>query len=226
MKPRHFLTLLATSATALVLHPTAARAVTTNLSPTSAFRIGTWAPDLHDTSLLSVYNIPADNTQHSILLFDFSSLPGGVVIDSAVLTLYKYGGWEQPTGTQSEVSALAVPWDASATWNNASVGNPWTTPGGDVTGAAYATNSEVIGAGYLPVTWDVTSLIAAWTSGSLPNYGLLLSANPGDSLHFDPLSPTLTISYVPEPASAMLLLFGTALCVRRRRLGTQGRSAD
>ncbi len=218
MKLKHLITLLATSAAA-ILHPAAASATTDILAPTSAFRIGTFDVNTHDTSLLAVYNIPSDNTQHSILLFDFSSLPAGVVIDSAILTLTKYGGWEQPSGTHSDVYAVAVPWNSNATWNQASSGNPWTTPGGDVTGAPYATNSEVIGAGDVPVTWDVTSLVADWNSLTLPNYGMLLSATAGDSLHFDPSSPSLSVSYAaPEPASAMLLLFGAALCLRRRTL--------
>ena len=173
------------------------------LSPTSDFSILSESPGSHDPTYLSVYNDGGGNVRRSILQFDFSSIPSGSTINSAALTLTSGNGLSQPSGTHSDVFALAVPWDATANWTQASNGVPWTTPGGDVTGVAYATNSQVIPNGNGdPVSWDVTSLVSAWKAATLPNYGMLLAATPGDTLYFfssgypiQPYRPKLSITY-------------------------------
>ena len=213
MKTNH---LLAAGLLAAFLAPISARAATALLTPTDGFRILSLYPG-HEPGLWSVYNDGGGNVQHTILLFDFSSIPAGATIESAILTLSTYGGWSQPLGTQSDVYALAVPWDDTAIWISASSGIPWVTPGGDVTGAPYATNSLARVAGE-PVEWDVTSLVTAWDGGSLSNYGMLLAATPGDTMHFTPSTEILAVTYTaPEPASAALLGLGTLLLAARRR---------
>ncbi len=188
---------------------------------------------------MAVWN-DGSTVQHSLLKFDLSSIPAGAAINSATLTLVQWT-FGQPSGTESDVWAAARPWDVNASWNNATSGTPWTTPGGDFTGVAgtpYASNSQYIpdvdlilhpnGAGS-PVSWDVANLVSAWKSGAIPDYGMLLSGTLGEKLHFltssypdSSLRPTLTVSYtaVPTPTPAALtsgLLIGLGLVVWGKR---------
>lgn len=197
------------------------------LLPSESFRFGTIVP--HDPSFLSVYNVGSDNNiQHSIIRFDFSSIPNGATIDSATLTLTCFPfGYSQASGMQSDIYAVAVPWDSMADWFYSYASVPWSTAGGDVTGSSYATNNSVIfdSVGN-KATWDVSNLVSIWTAGNLPNYGMLLKGSDGNGLHFfstvapgygyseiDPsYLPQMTVTYsIPEPSYVMLYaiaLFG------------------
>lgn len=181
-----------------------AQSATAVLSPTLAFRIF-WSGG-SDNEWLSVYTHPQNgNWQRSLLKFDLSAIPPGATISSATLTLTAGLGYSQIADRHTDVAAVSQPWDANATWTRASAGVPW-QEGVPVTGAAFAVNSDVILAPQSEaVTWDVTRLVAAWNSGSLPNYGMVLSANEGDSLHFYSASagnpafrPTLSVTYSVE----------------------------
>lgn len=101
--------------------------------------------------------------------FDLTGVPA--TISSATLRLYQDGA----SGTiamSMEIYRLAAPWDeATADWNNASTGMPWTNPGGAPGTPAYATTTVQLGANGF-YDWNVTSLVNEWTSGAQPNYGL------------------------------------------------------
>ena len=209
MKQNQLIALLVTfTGFASILRPIIASADAITLKPTSDFRILAIDPSHNDSTVLSVYNDGHGNVQHSILQFDFSSIPVGATIDSATLTLYiAYANLQQPSGTHSDVYALAHLTDSTANWFQASIVVPWTTFGGDVTGAAYAINSDVISGSYIgePVSWDVTSLVSAWEVSAQPNYGMLLAATPGDQLHFYSATPSLSIIYtVPAPSLSIM----------------------
>ncbi len=65
-------------------------------------------------------------------------------------------------------------WDeASADFNNASTGTPWTTVGGDFDPTPIDTTAIPIGTlGWYE--WDVTTQVQAWLDGTQPNYGFYL----------------------------------------------------
>lgn len=170
-----------------------------------------------------------------LLQFDLSSIPAGQTIVSATLQLNadpSIDGGSNPTGQPIDVYRLTSGWNqAQATWNDSSASTPWATAGGAYVGTGgnpYASNSTVIADGYssvVPLTWDVSSLINEWYSGSQANEGMLLLTSPTVGLHFPsseaggPLQPTLTVSYVPEPSSMGLLavgLIGLAAARRKR----------
>ena len=91
-------------------------------------------------------------------------------------------------GTNVYVSAVSQPFNNNADWYTLDGTTPWLTPGGDATGP-YATTFTNFG-GYEngPVSFDVTSLVKDWYSGTVADYGVLLTADVGNGLHYDNLS--------------------------------------
>jgi hypothetical protein len=202
------------------------------LTPAADVRVLDYYPDTnHDSeSLLSVYTQPF-NVQRTLIQFDLGSLPLGQQIDSAVLTLHPSQNFgDNASGLDMNVHALTKPWiENRATWNSASTGNLWATPGGDFDPLVYAVSTNQFQSS--PVNWDVTSLIQDWYDGTVDNFGLLIRSFPGNSMHFYSkesstlaLRPTLTVTYsVPEVRSIILLgvglvsLFAVAGCRRAMR---------
>jgi len=200
----------------------ALRAASVTLTPNdNDVRIGTFAPNSnrHFEDILSVYNGGAGNDQRSLLQFDLSTIPAGQTIDFAVLTVWRdsqiWGGGDN--GLPTNVYRVTTPWvNTEVTWNDASAGNPWTTPGGDFVGTTglplinpYATNMLNIVAsggpdnsGIFPLFFVVTPLVSEWYSGASPNNGLILEAPLTNELTFradrgpDPqLIPSLTVIF-------------------------------
>ncbi len=208
-----------------------------NLGATQDTRLHSYNTGLTDNStLLSVYNIPG-NTQRSLLQFDISSIPMGQQIDSAVLTLFSnttYGS--NPSANPMTVHQVTKSWvEAQATWNSASTGNTWTTPGGDHVATAIATSTLNPLSSNQPVTWNITSLVQDWYDGGASNHGLLIKAPAVTYLTFHSANfgtvafrPNLQIIYsqapvdaspVPEPSSLALFAVGSlaSVVVSRRR---------
>jgi hypothetical protein len=155
----------------------------------------------HGEDFLTVYNNGGNNVQHSLLQFDLSDIPPNQTIDFAVLTIWRdsqiWGGGDN--GLPANVYRVTTPWvNTEATWNTASAGTPWTTPGGDYVGTTgaqatnpYASNMLNIAgsggpdtSGIFPLFFVVTPLVSQWYNGVNPNYGLLLEAPAGNELHF------------------------------------------
>jgi hypothetical protein len=106
---------------------------------------------------------------------------------------------------------LATAWEADqATWMAAQAGEPWTLPGAGSTPDDYLTGPT--SAAPLPSGGDdwvvlvATDFLKGWLSGSIPNYGVLLTAtargsvehNLGSSLHTQPgFRPILVVEYNP-----------------------------
>ena len=107
-----------------------------------------------------------DGDLRGLLRFDLSDIPSNAVITSAVLYLYETSeSSTQVTG----IYRLTRAWtESEVTWNT-----PWLTPGGDFAAApVYAT--YIPGQKACSITLDLTGLVQGWTSGTFPNYGMLL----------------------------------------------------
>jgi hypothetical protein len=155
----------------------------------------------HNQDILTAYNNGGNNVQHSLLQFDLSSIPANQTIAFATLTVYRdsqiWGGGDN--GMPTNVFRVSTPWvPTEATWNSASSGTPWKTPGGDYVGTTgrqatdpYASNMlNLVGtggpntSGIFPLFFDVSTLVNEWFTGVNPNNGLLIEGPAGNELHF------------------------------------------
>ncbi|MEI6948301.1 Ig-like domain-containing protein [Paraflavisolibacter sp. H34] len=169
----------------------------------------------------------------SLLRFDLSSLPAGMVITGATLKM-------QLTSAQSstayDISAhrVTAAWEEGTGACGGSTGVPswvtrtgttaWTTAGGDFASAPYATTAVSTTGAY---SWNLTTLVQDWYSGDYANEGLLLKFDNetlnnqiktfASRTHGTPAyQPVLTIHYAPAtscapiPARAPLSLPDTA----------------
>lgn len=124
---------------------------------------------------------------YGLVRFDLSSIPTNAIVISAKLRLYQYESNSSGTIAMGAHQVLQA-WDeATATFNNASSGTPWTQGvGGTYNATAAATASVVIGTfGFYE--WDLTALVQQWVSQSQANYGVELmgpSLNQGQWVGF------------------------------------------
>jgi hypothetical protein len=189
-----------------------------------------------DTTLLS--EVPTFNTGAAIsnragrsgmaalrrylVQFDISSVPDGVMITSATLTLRIQNapnstptnqslhrvtaGWVEGTSTNQNGEFVA----GAASWNSASEGIlAWQTPGGDFMATPSATQTVPgVGAIGSEVSWSGAALAAdvqVWLDGTEPNFGWILigeeSANQTarnyHSAEAAANQPKLTIEFAP-----------------------------
>ncbi|WP_245180421.1 golvesin C-terminal-like domain-containing protein [Streptomyces montanisoli] len=114
-------------------------------------------------------------TTRAALKFPTTSLPSTARVISA-----RFQAWSTITtntgGGQAtyELHALSRDFDEStATWNNATSGTAWTTPGGDYSGTVSDTVASITND---PVRhwWDATSLAQQWITTPASNHGVLL----------------------------------------------------
>ncbi len=192
-------------------------------------------------------NIPTGATINSVQLMLFLiQVPGGAA-PSPTITLYRLSNdWGEgiagntSTGPNGVGQGFAAA-DGDATWNarhfSATFPTLWTTPGGDFAATSSA-SAAIIGTTLnTPYTWGSTPALVAdvqsWLIDSTSNFGWILktddetiasnvrsfwsreSARTGQSS----FSPQLLVSYtpVPEPTSAILMLFSALLIKRQRR---------
>jgi len=115
--------------------------------------------------------------RNALVRFDLSAVPGTAIITSATLELSQKAAGSGAGNV--EVHRVTAPWlEQEASWNNAAVGLPWANSGGDYDPAVVDTAAVAAGTDTL-VRWDVTTTVAAWVDGSLPNHGLLLTPGAG-----------------------------------------------
>jgi len=148
---------------------------------------------------------------YGLLRFDVSSIPAGAYVQSATLALYSTNGSGGPSDSVTAYRATrawtegtkngGLPADG-ATWNTYNGLLGWTTPGADYD-ASSGVSSPLAGSGWNSL--DVTQLVAGWTAGISPNYGMLLvpsngvtngSYTSGDSAT-SAQWPKLTITWFP-----------------------------
>lgn len=116
---------------------------------------------------------PAYGRYRSLLQFDLSSLPSGDVTQALLRLYMESGGGGYPTGNPVGVHEITSTWsEGSVTYSSQPTHEPVAE---DVITATSAGWYE----------WDITSLVAAWKSGSKTNRGVLLK-------HADEVSATDT----------------------------------
>ena len=126
----------------------------------------------NDTSLVVDKGGSGLGSERTAVRFDLSSLPSGAVITSAYLRLEATSVTDP---LEIEAYELIEGWDENtATYNNASLGTPFTTAGGTV-------NSTVLDAVTVDspgaYQWDITSLVESWQNGTSVNNGVLLGSS-------------------------------------------------
>jgi hypothetical protein len=135
--------------------------------------------------------VAASYIRHSLLKFDISSLPAGVSVSSAIVSLRAGTGRE---GAVTDFHRMLVSWfegvkngaapDANqdgSTWNlrNANGSVAWGAAGGQsgTDYAATATASVATPDSSTTYDFDVTADVQAWVAGTAQNYGWLIRGN-------------------------------------------------
>jgi hypothetical protein len=175
---------------------------------------------LPDTNYGSLDKITVQATSgdafHIVLNFDFSSLPGGVTINSATLELYDYLHSGDPTGQSYGAYRLTqAAWtEAGVTWNKYDGANNWSTGGGDytVTDAAFANVPSVNNwqdwnvKNQIQYARDNTSDIAYFLIKAVSAHASATSYHPREYATAS-LRPKLVITHDGAPPSGDISIF-------------------
>ena len=146
----------------------------------------------------------ASQRDRILIKFDLSTLPLGVIVDSAVFEIYL--DWKQGPNRTVEAHALTRDWtEDGVTWNSYDGTTAWQTAGGDYE-ETIAASFDVSGIGWN--SFNITNLAQGWASNKYPNYGIiLLSPIASSNQKYTYLSsdsndpvyhPKLTITYKCE----------------------------
>lgn len=114
------------------------------------------------------------NIQKALLKFGnlMDYIPEGAQVEQAILYLRAKdrtnAHWQEV-----KVAPVLTDWYVSqVTWNQAALGVPWATPGGDY---GDAVDAELVTlAGDTLYGWDVSKIVWDWFEGTFPNYGFVL----------------------------------------------------
>jgi hypothetical protein len=140
-----------------------------------------WWPDAnYGASKTLVVADQSVSIRHTLLEFSLDRIPSGANVNSATLELYSNtSSWGSTTlniyrltNSWEEGDKVAKP-GSGTNWFEREPMTHWVKPGGDYDPQAIASATTPGGPGW--VSWDITSLIMGWTSGQLPNYGLLVA---------------------------------------------------
>lgn len=169
------------------------------------------------------------------LAFDLSHIPAGSTIHSVSLTLN--GNLVVGSGgTYLDFELFSLDGDlveTEATWNRASVGDEWTTPGGDFGGLSLSTLFGQNTTGLKEFVSTIAFVEAAQEALDADQpLSMMLTALGAENLSESwymrftsddnanlALRPTLNLQYtapIPEPAAASLLLLTAAVFITRR----------
>lgn len=179
----------------------------------------TWLDEDHDndnygsdsTLILDPRN---DRAGRILMQFNLGSVPAGVTISRATLSLHQTSDESDATAESLEVRALTQSWvedgsEDTANWKERLRRTDWNQDGGTINGLVYGTATAPLGSNQA-LDIDITPLVTAWVEGSLNNRGLLIKSvteSAGDherhifSSREGSNAPTLEIEYlVPSPA--------------------------
>lgn len=188
--------------------------------------------------LLVGYFNPNYAIRRSFLQFDLSSIPSGLEVTNATLTLYAWANTHYGPVSQT-VSAyrMLVDWEESQlNWYIRKTGVSWNNNGCINDGVDANVNAEdsvnIYYSAGPPVacSFNLTKLVQDWYKGIVPNYGIFLrGANEstiGKEITFassnNPIAsfrPKLEVTVIPEPGTFLLLgtgLLGLAAKLRRK----------
>lgn len=124
--------------------------------------------------------------ERSLLRLNFSRLPPGADISSALVWLNYYTTpWGDPAGRSYSLCRLTqVGWvESQITWNSYATGQSWTTPGGDYTESGSSTGAMPGSYGW--VQWDITGLAKYFqaNSGKIADLYLYDSTSGGSATY-------------------------------------------
>ncbi|MFC1555118.1 DNRLRE domain-containing protein, partial [candidate division KSB1 bacterium] len=114
-------------------------------------------------------------TRRAVIQFDsIQYLPEHAIISDAKLILIKTNS-DNGNNETSSVHRITQNWiETEASWDSASFGNAWSSPGGDYD--SFKFDTQVIGS-YNEgdsLIFDITDLVIGWHNSSWNNYGLLI----------------------------------------------------
>jgi hypothetical protein len=118
----------------------------------------------------------------TFMMFDLAGV-AGCDVTAAQLSLYYASEDFVGISPRLEVDRVTASWsENSVTWNSRSTGVRWTAAGGDFDAVpTSAVTAPAAGFGWL--SWNMSSLVAAWLAGTSPNFGIEIlepNDNPGN----------------------------------------------
>ena len=128
--------------------------------------------DFLECNALAWTNSGGISNQRSLIQFDFSSIPTGTIVQSAILTLYFDPTSSNASGLHSKLSGpnnaylqeITTPWDEhSVTWNN--------QPSTSTNNQSYLGESTIGTENY---TIDITSMVQDFVNNPGQNFGMML----------------------------------------------------
>jgi hypothetical protein len=185
-----------------------ATAATTNAScAITPLRVGGfYRPAFHDRA-------GHERLVRALLHFDVAgAVPADAQVTSAALGLFFIG--QSGSAQNTEVRPLTKPWNTSVTWTAYDGVQPWTTAGGDVTGASSNVMVDDAAGVNRYIRWPVTDHVRAWVGGTLPNHGFRVSAGTSGESNFNSAEaaanrPYLEIVYGLDATQPSLALSGS-----------------
>ena len=138
-----------------------------------------------------------DGVSHALLRFNDFSLPPVAIINSASLNFQTVSATNGPV----KIYPMVVDWNTTTTWN--SLGGNGLTPGVETTLDATAELMDIVEE---PTSFDVTTLVRDWVSGTVADFGFGIINESGDGWDIrtvdiaEELAPTLVVDVViPAP---------------------------
>jgi len=149
-------------------------------------------------------------TDRGLLRFDLSRIPSDVVLHSASVRLHCVRDPRFAANSNFGLYRMLTSWDATATWAQRMIGEPWGAPGG-MSGTDYAdqssTSTFVVGNGHYAFAQSAQAVtdVEHWRRNPDINFGWLLKTESegalGTARHFGSMEsaspPQLVIEYVP-----------------------------
>ena len=151
-----------------------------------------WEPDRNFATSASLWLRVGDQAplQNSLLKFDLASLPPGAYLRYAILTMKV----SAPPGSAmpAQVYGINRPWKATeATWNRASAGVLWSTPGAEGVPGDHSAQPNDTRTIYPTTTiadpygFNVTDIVADWRANASANQGFLIHSDPVNGIYLN-----------------------------------------